>query len=154
MIRDFVKGMIDKGVYIKAYNWMQCEEGLRYWAIACDRGWKDDICDELNLPYRKNYTKEMFNDFMLKYNPITKQEFDQYAIQEGYSDSFRRVSLRNEWLSEDDIKNAKVGQHKKPELTVALVLKWIKVNKLEGYGAAKARQLTSSQDKSGIGIRF
>ncbi len=149
---DMVRNFVQNAGYTKAYQWMQCEEGLRYWAIAGNRGWKKDICDELGIDYRKNYTKEMFDDFMLKYNPSTKQEFDQCAKQEGYSDSFRRVSLRKGWIDGNTIKNAKVGQHKKPELTVELIYKWIKANNLVGYGASKARKLTVDQDKSGLQI--
>ena len=146
MIRNFVQ---DKD-YLSLARWADCLDGLRYYAYAYKQGWHLSICDELGLKYSKEFNEEMFNEFMIKYNPTTKQEFDMYAKQENCV-SLRKIAVREGWFDNNSVQNAKVGWKNKATVTLPMLKKWIKDNNLEGTGAGTARQLPLTDDKSGFG---
>jgi hypothetical protein len=149
MISEFVK---NRG-YQSATEWYNDIEGggLRHYAAAQKRGWEKDICVELGLKHKKFYTKEMFDEFMNKYNPVTKKEFDEFGLQEDYSEGFRQICIREGWLPKEYLSNAKAGFDPKAPVTISMVKKWIKDNKLEGIGPSVARRFKLVDDKSGLG---
>ena len=152
MIRDFVRN----AGYISLNEWSSDIDngGLRHHAAAYKNGWHLQICEELGLKYSKEFNVELFKEFLQKYNitpDTTKKEFDEYAKQDNCT-SLRKIAIREGWLPEDFLCNAKPGfdAHDKP--TVDMVTKWILDNQLQGIGRSKARTHSTKKDKSGLGI--